>query len=151
MPRLVHCYHPTVKPPENGTELFVAINGYMDYMVSNKGRVKNAHSHDMIEPKTSKNGHMCVSLIKNENNRSHRVHDLVARAFAKLPPGNLRRWRVEHMDGDVINNNARNLSWVPIPGSGASVDDWKEVEWVPQHSIEMFEELIRNDPHVWAD
>ena len=135
--KVYRCY-PTTKPPENCSELFVAINCYLDYAVSNKGRVKNVHTDEILETKISRKGHVSVALFKHDKFKTHLLHHLVAHEFVKHPPGNLRKWFVEHIDGDTTNNNANNLRWMPIPGTGASPDDWKKVEWVQQHELIVF-------------
>lgn len=54
------------------------------------------------------NGYKFVCLRKNENNKNHMIHRLVAKAF--IPnPNNLPC--VNHKDGNKQNNNVSNLEW----------------------------------------
>lgn len=62
----------------------------------------------ILKPSTDKNGYLKVDLWKNNKQKIHLVHRLVAEAF--LPnPDNLQE--VNHKDENKQNNNVENLEW----------------------------------------
>ena len=54
-------------------------------------------------------GYLQVILYKGNRPRGFRIHRLVAEAFVPNP---FHKTQVNHMDGDTLNNNIRNLEWV---------------------------------------
>ena len=105
--------------------------------MSNHGRVKNAFTHEIVQPKKSSYGSLSVSLFSHDRYQNYKVHDLVARAFVEHPPGDLRRWCVQHVDGNVRNNDASNLRWTPLQTSGGSVEvDHKVCRWGLSDDVE---------------
>ena len=130
MSSILRSYHKATKPPEDGKEAFYPVHHCMDYVVSNFGRVKNAFTHEIVQPKKSTDGSLFVSLFSHDRYQIYKLHDLVARAFVEHPPGDLRRWYVQHVDGNVRNNNASNLRWAPLHPSGGSVEfEHKVCRW----------------------
>jgi len=86
------------------------------YLVSNEGSIK---SIDRTNSKNRKflgkvlkqslsSGYFCVSLCKNGEQKTYRVHRLVAQAFLK---NNKNKPEVNHKDGNKLNNNVCNLEW----------------------------------------
>lgn len=53
-------------------------------------------------------GRMTVWFTHNKKNRSIRVHRLIASTFIPNPEN---KKQVNHIDGDVTNNNVKNLEW----------------------------------------
>jgi len=51
-----------------------------------------------------------VHLRKEERNKTHYVHRLVAMAWFGPPPTS--EYQVNHIDGNKLNNNITNLQWV---------------------------------------
>jgi hypothetical protein len=75
------------------------------YEVSNMGNVRN--SSTKINKKLNfKNGYHYVSI----NNKSLRVHRLVANAF--IQNNDVKKTYVNHIDGNKINNNLLNLEYI---------------------------------------
>ena len=100
-------------------EIWKPIRGYGGrYEVSNKGRVKRVLSikngkKEILELKqypNNRGGYMMVHLSKDGKQSLHQVHRLVAYAFITNKSKQFRE--VDHIDGDVTNNNATNLRWV---------------------------------------
>lgn len=88
-------------------EIWKKIEGYENYSVSNKGRVRNDKYKRYLNPQNS-NGYLVVRLYNDSNNKIFKVHRLVAIAF--LPnPENLSD--VNHKDEDKSNNHIDNLEW----------------------------------------
>ena len=87
-------------------EIWKIIEGYPNYMVSNKGRVKSLNYHrerkeKIMENKKTKTGYLRITLNKNGKYKTFAVHRLVAEAF--IPnPNNLPE--VNHKDENKQNN-----------------------------------------------
>ena len=100
---------------EHETERYATIEGFPNYLVTNKGRVlslKDNHNNDRIkELKQIKNrdGYMFVNLYKNNKMHSKNVHRLVAQAFIPNPEN---KPEVNHIDENKTNNHISNLEWV---------------------------------------
>ena len=80
------------------------------YEVSNWGRVKSLKfgKEKILKPQKDKDGYLCVTLYKNNNQCQFKVHRLVAEAFIdnsdNLPC-------VNHKDECKTNNIVSNLEW----------------------------------------
>ena len=122
MSNIIRSYRRATTPPEDGKEGFYPVHHCMDYVVSNHGRIKNAFTHEIVQPKKSSDGSLVVSLFTHDRYQNYKVHDIVARAFVEHPAGDLRWWCVQHVDGNVRNNNASNLRWAPLQTSGPNVE-----------------------------
>ena len=97
--------------------------GYEDrYLVSNYGRVKSldilvrcrGNGYRMNKGKeipSRKNcrGYVTVNLCVDNVMHTKLIHRLVAEAFI---PNDKNKPQVNHIDGDVNNNNVSNLEWV---------------------------------------
>jgi hypothetical protein len=104
-------------------EIWKDIEGYEGYyQVSNKGRVMSLSREVVCNNSTrvikerilnqvinKKLGYKYVMLSKDNKQKNHRVHRLVAQAFIPNPESNPQ---VNHIDYDKTNNNASNLEWV---------------------------------------
>lgn len=92
-------------------EQFVDIEGYEgDYQISNYGNVRSLKKAPflILKPMVATNGYLVACLWKNNIQRKHCIHRLVANAF--LPnPENLDE--VNHIDEDKTNNRVDNLEW----------------------------------------
>lgn len=77
------------------------------YQVSNKGRVKNKHTGNILKPSCNSGGYEHVEL-RYGYNKDELVHRLVAKMF--LPnPNNFNQ--VNHKDENKRNNDVLNLEW----------------------------------------
>jgi len=101
-------------------EIWVAINGFYGYHISNLGRVKSTKwdKEILIKQSVSEKGYMQVTL----NGKTHRVHRLVAKAFISNPY-NLPE--INHKDENKMNNCADNLEWCDR-NYNMSYGTWKE-------------------------
>ena len=103
------------------TEIWLPIEGYDFYEVSNLGRVRRLESvvngkagskrkvpEKILKPGTQQNGYLIVTLHKNGIHRSYYIHRLVAAAFIPNPEG---RPCVNHRDENKQNNSVENLEW----------------------------------------
>ena len=82
------------------------VDGYMDYEVSWRGRVRHATTMIIVEPRTATHGYLTVYLHKNGKGKQQYVHRLVASTWTPNP---FEKRCVDHIDGDRTNNNYENL------------------------------------------
>lgn len=91
------------------TEEWRPVKDYIDYFVSNWGRIKSLKSgkERILKPGINK-GHLQVELRKDGEGHNKQVHRLVAEAFIPNPEN---KPYVDHIDGNPLNNNVSNLRW----------------------------------------
>jgi len=95
-------------------EIWKPIDGFENYLISNKGRVKSilgrfkTRKEIIMKPDIGKMGHKRVLLSKPTRTRKL-VHRLVAEAFMENPEN---KPQINHIDNDPKNNNVENLEWV---------------------------------------
>ena len=82
---------------------------YTRYEVSNLGRVRNAHTGQVLRLRKCRSGYFDVLLNYKGQEKRFYVHSLVATAFVE-------GWRegleVNHKNGVKTDNRAENLEWV---------------------------------------
>ena len=94
------------------------INGYLNYQVSNIGRVRNIKSGCILKPGTNHNGYLYLILCLNGKRKSRKVHHLVALAFIDNP---MNKPTVDHIDCKAkFNNTVINLRWATVYEQGAN-------------------------------
>jgi hypothetical protein len=88
-------------------ELFVEIEGFPNYLVSNYGRIINrVHNHD-LRPSRATDGHAKVMLYRGGIGYTKQVHQLVAQAFFdEWEPG----LEVRHIYPNFEDNSVTNLT-----------------------------------------
>lgn len=98
----------------NEQEIWVAVDGFPNYEVSNMGNVRNATTKKIraIHPK-GKYGHAQISLYGNGKNKRFQVHRLVALHFIPNPDN---KPEVCHIDNTLnerglLDNSVNNLMW----------------------------------------
>ena len=75
------------------------------YKISNLGKIKSFYGKEkLLKPKKNHGGYLEVLLYKNNKNRLHRVHRLVAEAFIPNPEN---KPEVNHKDGNKLNNRCK--------------------------------------------
>ena len=87
-------------------EYWGGVDGYMDYEVSWRGRVRHAATKLIVEPRTNTSGYLRVYLYRNGKGKQVDVHRLVAGTWVANP---LEKPCVDHIDGNRKNNNYENL------------------------------------------
>ena len=93
-------------------ECWRSIDGYINYQVSNIGRVRKADSGKIMSDKRrAGRGYAIVGLYKDGNCKNFKIHRLVAEQFIPKPHGNVKL-EVDHIDRNKTNNIVSNLRWV---------------------------------------
>lgn len=97
----------------SAAEIWAPISQYEGlYEVSTLGRVRSlpraTTSGKILKPHQDRNS-VCVTLSKDNDRRTKRVHSLVAISFLGSKPAD--KDLVAHWDGDFTNNALSNLRW----------------------------------------
>lgn len=90
-------------------ERWKAIEGFSNYEVSDRGRVRNKDTNYILRPGLAGNGYYTVALYKDKKATTQYVHALVSDAFISRREKSMT---VNHKDGDKTNNNLSNLEVV---------------------------------------
>ena len=86
-----------------------SINGYLNYQVSNIGRVRNSTTGIILKPVVINTGYFKVTLSIEGSRKQLLIHRLVAQEFIDNPTG---KANVDHINHNVKDNTISNLRWV---------------------------------------
>lgn len=84
------------------------IKGWERYEVSNKGRVRNVETCQILKARPDKEGYMMLTFSIDCKRATKKVHRLVTEAFIPNPDN---KPQVNHIDGNKANNSVGNLEW----------------------------------------
>ena len=86
------------------------IQSYENYIIYPDGDIysKYKNRYLIIKPR-KKDGYKCTTLCKNGEPKGFLIHRLVALHYIPNPEN---KPDVDHIDGDKLNNNVKNLRWV---------------------------------------
>ena len=90
-----------------------SIDGYINYQVSNIGRVRNSKTGRILKPQLGNDGYYDVGLSKDVKFKRHSIHRLVANEILQKP-SNIIHYVVDHIDHDRTNNKFYNLRYATI-------------------------------------
>ena len=103
-------------------EMFLPIEGYDNYFISNFGNIKNSKTNKILKQHNQRQGYKLVSLKKDGKWKLLSVHRLVGIAFLE----NLdNKPMIDHIDNNPGNNNVKNLRWCSQKDNLANQDKQK--------------------------
>ena len=82
---------------------------YSKFIVYSDGRVFNSDKERFLPPFMINSGYRCVHLRVGGIDHKRLIHRLVAESFIENPHNYNR---VDHIDGNRLNNDYKNLRWV---------------------------------------
>ncbi len=85
------------------------IQNYENYLIDENGKVFNQKTKKYLKGSIGENGYLYYRLSKNGVKKMCYAHRLVAETFL---PNKENLPVVNHIDGDKLNNNIKNLEWV---------------------------------------
>lgn len=90
-------------------EVWKEIRGFVRYEASNTGKIRKKHDKVLLK-QSEKKGRMFVFLLTNSGRKTTgEVGKLVLSAFVEYKSP--KKYMANHLDGDLKNNNIRNLKW----------------------------------------
>lgn len=108
-------------------EEWKTIEGYSNFQISNKGRLKSiaktvdvgwgrkqSYEEKIIIGFRSSNGYLMVRIQEKKKANTFTIHSLVAKAFLGDRP---KGFIVNHIDANKLNNNVENLEWTTYSGN----------------------------------
>ena len=97
----------------NVEEIWKVVDNYPKYEVSNKGRIRSQKvGWKLVRSLNTRVGYKYIDLWNEKGGKSFRVHILVLEAFVGPRPSGSVTYETNHIDGDKLNNDLRNLEWV---------------------------------------
>ena len=88
-------------------EVWRSIDGFLNYQVSNTGKVRNANNGKFLKPRMRR-GYLAVDIRADTKKTTYTIHRLVATTFIVNPD---HKMQVDHIDNDKNNNCVNNLRW----------------------------------------
>ena len=89
-------------------EMWRSVDGFVNYQVSNIGRVRNANTGQMLKPVLNIRGYHAVYLRAGNKRSTKAVHRLVAQEFLETGSSS----QVDHINHNKLDNCVSNLRWV---------------------------------------
>ena len=98
------------------------IDGYENmYRIYKDGRVesmkrKYVPNNKFLKGSINKSGYKCVLLSKDGEEKTFKIHRLIAIAFIENPNRDKFEW-VDHINQDTLDNSIKNLRWISQSGN----------------------------------
>ena len=89
--------------------MFKKIPGFKNMMVNENGIVYNSKTGNILKPSIGTNGYLQFKTTEDGVIKRTSIHRAVALCFCK---GYRKGKVVDHIDGNKMNNNYKNLRWV---------------------------------------
>lgn len=90
-------------------EIFLPVDGYEDYFISNKGNVLSLKHGKVKQLKPQKCTYYQLAFYVDNIQKTKFIHKMIAEKFIPNP---LKKPQVNHIDGNKYNNDISNLEWV---------------------------------------
>ena len=98
-------------PNEQAIDLtnFIQVKDFPNYLINKNSDVYSKPYKKILKQQLNNDGYMGIQLTNKGNRKSFLAHRLVAMHFLKI---DINKDKVNHKDGNKINNNVSNLEWV---------------------------------------
>jgi len=106
--KLVDTYTDQIKAIQMNGYNWRYVDGTVDYMVSDCGKVFSLYQNRFLSQTPDKEGYLQVAIFINSIEHKRKVHRIVATAFIPNP---LNKPQVNHLDFNKTNNRYSNLVW----------------------------------------
>ena len=87
---------------------YVPTKDFPNYMINKEGNIYSKPYKKLMKKHQNNDGYQTVNLSKNNKSKSFLIHRLVAEHFIPKIEG---KTKVNHKDGNKINNHVDNLEW----------------------------------------
>lgn len=130
------------------------IKGYNgEYKINEDGDILSFKKNKIqkIKPSINKDGYYYVTLYKKGKPKTCRVHKLVALNFIPNPEN---KPVVDHIDGNKLNNNSKNLRWATVKENHNNPNTYKDISgennpmkkyiFSNEHKLKLSEHMLNN-------
>ena len=120
---------------------FKPVNGYEGYSINENGLVKNKQGK-IMKTRKDKYGYERLNLQKDGKKVTEKIHRLVMATFN--PVENANNMTVDHIDGNISNNNISNLRWVYL-GENLNLKQMRDADEASYFLKELMEEYSKEE------
>lgn len=118
------------------------IQNYENYLIDENGKVFNQKTKKYLKGSIGENGYLYYRLSKNGVKKMCYAHRLVAETFL---PNKENLPVVNHIDGNKLNNNIKNLEWVTY---SQNVQHWKDNFHQTRQKTEYYEKDLEGEEWI---